>query len=168
MNVRTLLFDTRAPGWSVLVRLLVGLVVFLPEGIQKLVFPEILGAGRFASLGIPYPDLMGPLVGWVEVVCGALITLGLLTRLASIPLIVIMLVAIVSTKLPVLLGHDFWMFHVAKLPRYGFWSMMHEARADFTMLLGLTYLLIEGGGAWSLDAMLGERGIPIQLRRGSF
>jgi uncharacterized membrane protein YphA (DoxX/SURF4 family) len=60
------------------------------------------------------------------------------------------------------------MFHVAKLPRYGFWSMMHEARADFTMLLGLMYLLIEGGGAWSLDAMLGERGIPIQLRRRSF
>jgi len=168
MNVRTVLLATRAPGWSILVRFLVGLLVFLPEGIQKLAFPEVLGAGRFASIGIPYPALMGPLVGCVEVLCGALIILGLLTRLASIPLIVIMVVAIVSTKVPILLGHDFWTFHVAKLPRYGFWSMMHEARADFDMLLGLVYLLIEGAGAWSLDAMLGERGIPIQLRRRSF
>jgi putative oxidoreductase len=165
---RTLLFGTRAPGWSILVRLLVGLVVFLPEGIQKLAFPEILGAGRFASIGIPDPGFMGPLVGCVEIVCGTLIILGLLTRLASIPLIIIMLVAIVSTKVPILLGHEVWMFHLPKLPRYGFWSMMHEARADFDMLLALVYLLIEGAGTWSLDALLGERGPPIQLRRKSF
>jgi putative oxidoreductase len=167
MNGRTMLFATRAGGWSILIRLLVGLVVFLPEGIQKLMFPEILGAGRFAHIGIPYPELMGPLVGSLEVLCGALIILGLFTRLACVPLIVIMLVAIVSTKIPILLGHGFWMFHLPKLPRYGFWSMLHEARADFDMLLGLVYLLIEGGGAWSLDAGLGGRGIPIQLRRNS-
>ena len=154
---RTRLLGTRAPGWSILVRLLVGLVVFLPEGIQKLAFPEILGAGRFANIGIPYPDLMGPFVGTVEMVCGALIILGLVTRLAAVPLIVTMIVAIVSTKVPILLGHDFWIFHLAKLPRYGFWSMMHEARADFAMLLGALYLLIEGGGAWSVDAMLARK-----------
>jgi DoxX len=77
------LFGTRAPGWSILVRFLVGLVVFLPEGIQKLAFPDILGAGRFANIGIPYPELMGPFVGIVEIICGTLIILGLLTRLAS-------------------------------------------------------------------------------------
>jgi putative oxidoreductase len=165
MNVRALLFGTRAPGWSILVRLLVGLVVFLPEGIQKLLFPEVLGAARFASIGIPHPALMGPLVGCFEIVCGALIIVGLFTRLAAIPLIVIMAVAIVSTKLPILLGHDWWIFHLPKLSRYGFWSMLHEARADFDMLLGLIYLLIEGGGAWSIDATLGRRGIPIQLRQ---
>lgn len=148
---------TRAPGSSVLVRLLVGLVVFLPEGIQKLAFPEILGAGRFAKIGIPYPDLMGPFVGVVEALCGALIILGLFTRLAAIPLIIIMIVAIVSTKVPILLGHGFWMFHLASLPRYGFWSMMHVARADFDMLLGSIYLLIEGAGTWSLDAVLARR-----------
>ena len=145
---------TRAPGWSILIRLLVGLVVFFPEGIQKLIFPDLLGAGRFAHIGIPYPELMGPFVGSVETICGALIIVGLLTRLASIPLIVVMVVAIVSTKLPILLGHDFWIFHVQKLPRYGFWSMAHEARADFDMLLGCLYLLIEGGGLWSFDATL--------------
>jgi uncharacterized membrane protein YphA (DoxX/SURF4 family) len=154
VNWWTILLQTRAPGWSILVRLVVGLVVFLPEGIQKLAFPNILGAGRFANIGIPYPEIMGPFVGVVEAICGALIILGLVTRLAAIPLIVIMIVAIVSTKVPMLLDHDFWIFHVPKLPRYGFWSMLHEARDDFGMLLGSLYLLIEGGGAWSVDALL--------------
>lgn len=156
MMCRSLL-ATRAPGWSILVRLLVGLIVFFPEGVQKLAFPDILGAGRFAHIGMPYPEIMGPFVGVVETICGALIILGLFTRLAAIPLIIIMIVAIVSTKVPILLGHDFWIFHVPKLPRYGFWSMAHEARADFDMLLGSLYLLIEGAGAWSLDAMLAGR-----------
>jgi uncharacterized membrane protein YphA (DoxX/SURF4 family) len=153
-NWREILFSTRAPGWSIFVRLLVGLVVFFPEGIQKLIFPEILGAGRFANIGIPYPELMGPFVGIVEISCGALIILGLFTRIAAIPLIIVMLVAIVSTKVPMWLGHDFWIFHAPKLARYGFWSMAHEARADLTMLLALVYLLIEGAGAWSIDSML--------------
>jgi putative oxidoreductase len=83
-----------------------------------------------------------------------LIIVGLFTRLAAIPLIVIMVVAIVSTKVPILLGHEFLIFHLPKLARYGFWSMAHEARDDFCMLLGSIYLLIEGAGAWSLDAMI--------------
>jgi putative oxidoreductase len=156
-NWRIQLLATHAPGWTILVRLLVGLVVFFPEGIQKLAFPDILGAGRFAHIGIPYPQVMGPLVGAMEVICGALIIIGLLTRLAAIPLIVIMVVALISTKIPILRGHDWWIFHVPKLARYGFWSMLHEARADFDMLLGSIYLLIEGGGAWSVDARLAER-----------
>jgi uncharacterized membrane protein YphA (DoxX/SURF4 family) len=130
-------------------------MVFFPEGIQKLVFPDILGAGRFAKIGIPFPDLMGPFVGVVETVCGFLIILGLLTRLASIPLIIVMIVALVSTKLPILVGHDVWIFHLAQdIKRTGFWSMMHEARADLTMLLGCLYLLIVGAGRWSLDARM--------------
>jgi uncharacterized membrane protein YphA (DoxX/SURF4 family) len=146
---------TSESGWTILVRLLVGLVVFLPEGIQKLVFPDVLGAGRFAKIGIPFPDVMAPFVGTFEIVCGSLIILGLLTRLAAIPLIVIMIVALVSTKLPILLGHDVSMFHLAQdIKRTGFWSMMHEARADLTMLLGCVYLLIVGAGRWSLDARL--------------
>jgi putative oxidoreductase len=148
------LLDTEAPGWSILVRLLVGLVVFLPEGLQKLIFPDILGAGRFARIGIPLPDLMGPFVGAVETVCGTLIILGLFTRLAAVPLIIIMIVALISTKLPILLDQDIWIFHLSQdIKRTGFWSMMHEARADLTMLLGCIYLLIVGAGRWSLDAL---------------
>lgn len=152
------LFYTEAPGWSILVRLLVGLVVFLPEGLQKLIFPDVLGAGRFARIGIPFPDVMGPFVGVVETVCGALIILGLFTRFAAIPLIIIMIVALISTKLPIWLGHDLWIFHLAQdIKRTGLWSMMHEARADLTMLLGCIYLLIVGAGRWSVDALLSGR-----------
>jgi uncharacterized membrane protein YphA (DoxX/SURF4 family) len=143
-------------GWTILIRLMIGLFVFVPEGIQKLIFAEILGAGRFAKIGIPSPEFLGPFVGMVEIVCGGLIILGLYTRLAAIPLIVIMLVAIASTKIPILLGHDYWIFHVQKLPRYGFWSMAHEARLDFVMLLGCLYMLIVGAGRWSLDARRGR------------
>ena len=153
MTLNTLL-RTSESGWTILVRLLVGLVVFLPEGIQKLIFADALGAGRFAKIGIPFPEMMGPFVGVVEAVCGALIILGLLTRLAAVPLIVIMIVALVSTKLPILLGHDVGMFHLGDIKRLGFWSAMHESRADLTMLLGCLYLLIVGAGRWSLDARL--------------
>lgn len=140
-----------------LIRLLVGLVVFFPEGLQKLLFPALLGAGRFASIGIPWPYVMGPFVGVVETICGALIIVGFLTRLAAIPLIIIMIVAIVSTKIPILLGQGFLIFSLPHLNRYGFWSMQHEARADFCMLLGCLYLLIVGSGGWSLDEWLHRR-----------
>ncbi|UPK35116.1 DoxX family protein [Bradyrhizobium sp. 186] len=148
------IFHSDASGWTIVVRLSVGLAVFLPEGIQKLVFPDILGAGRFARIGIPLPDLMGPFVGVVETVCGLLIIIGLFTRLAAIPLIIIMIVALISTKLPILLGHDVWIFHLASdINRTGFWSMMHEARADLTMLLGCIYLAMVGAGPWSIDGL---------------
>ena len=160
------LMRTRAEGWTIMVRLMAGLVVFFPEGIQKLVFPEILGAGRPANIEIPFPEVMGPFVGTVELVCGTLIILGLFTRLAAIPLIVLMVVAIVSTKLPIWAGHDIWIFHMPKLARYGFWSMAHEARDDFLMLLGSIYLLIAGAGAWSLDAMLVREPEPFIASRG--
>jgi uncharacterized membrane protein YphA (DoxX/SURF4 family) len=142
---------THASNWTILIRLLVGLVVFIPEGIQKLIYPAILGAGRFAHIGIPWPEIMGPLVGIIEIVCGTLIVIGLATRFATMPLIIIMIVAIISTKIPILLGQDFWLFHAPVLPRYGFWSMAHEARNDLCMLLALFYLMIQGPGRWSIN-----------------
>lgn len=141
----------------ILVRLGVGLAVFFPEGIQKLLFPDILGAGRFAGIGIPWPELMGPFVGVVEAVCGLMIILGIATRYASVPLIIIMVAALLSTKLPILLGSDWWIFHVRELSRYGFWSAQHEARTDIVMLLCLIYLLVAGSGRWSLDEWLRSR-----------
>lgn len=150
------LLQTNAPGAVILIRLVVG-GVFLSEGIQKFVYPAENGAGRFARIGIPSPDVMGPFVGVVEIVCGTLILLGLFTRFAAIPLIINMLVAILSTKIPILLGHGFWGFSLRNLPYYGFWGMMHESRTDFSMLLGSLFLLIVGGGALSLDARLTKR-----------
>jgi putative oxidoreductase len=144
---------TSAPASVILIRFLVG-AVFLAEGIQKFLFPAEVGAVRFARIGIPAPDLMGPFVGVVEILGGSLLLLGLLTRVAAIPLIINMVVAIISTKIPILLGHGFWGFSLRQLPYYGFWGMAHEARTDFSMLLGSLFLLIVGGGAWSIDRWL--------------
>ena len=145
--------STSAPRSVTLIRLLVG-SVFLEEGIQKFLFADLMGAGRFTRIGIPSAQVMGPFVGTVEIVCGALIFMGLLTRLAAIPLLFNISVAILSTKIPILLGRDFMCFHIAKLARYGFWSMASEARTDFSMLLGLLFLLIVGAGRYSPDACL--------------
>jgi putative oxidoreductase len=148
------LLATHAPAATVLIRIVVG-GIFLTEGIQKFLYPGELGAGRFAKIGIPTPDMMGPFVGGIEIVCGALMIIGLLMRLAAILLLIDISVAIVSTKIPILLGHDFWGFSLTKLPRYGFLSMIHEARADLAMWFGLLFLLIVGAGKkWSLDAKL--------------
>lgn len=156
MNSLTKILRTDAPAATILVRLLVG-SVFLSEGIQKFLFPAELAAGRFEKIGIPYPHIMGPFVGGAETICGALIILGWLTRPAALVLLADSSVAILSTKIPILLGQGFWGFSLLKLPRYGFWSMIHEARTDFSMWLGLLFLLLVGAGKkLSLDAVISK------------
>lgn len=147
---------TRAPAATVLVRVAVGLV-FVAEGVQKFLFPDALGAGRFAKIGIPAPETMGPFVGVVEIVAGTLVLAGLLTRLAAVPLVVDMIVAILSTKVPILLGHGYWGFADPSVARTGLWSMLHESRTDLSMLLGACFLLLVGAGPWSLDAVWSRR-----------
>jgi len=131
--------------------------VFFSEGIQKFLYPGEVGAGRFAKIGIPLPDLMASFVGIVEIACGLLLIVGLLTRLAAVPLIIDMLVAILSTKMPILLGYGFWGFSLRQTAYGGVWGMAHEARTDFCMLLGAAFLLIVGAGRWSLDERLQRR-----------
>lgn len=136
-----------------IIRLLVGWG-FLVEGILKFLLPDELGSGRFTSIGIPAPQVMEPFVGILEIVSGALIIIGLLTRLAAIVMLIDITVAIISTKIPIWLGHGYWRFTLPKLKHYGFLSMLHEARTDFSMSLGLIFLLMLGAGAWSLDAKI--------------
>jgi len=137
------LFHTNAPSAVLVIRFLVG-GVFLLEGMKKFLFADQWGAGRFARIGIPAPHTLGPLVAVVEIVCGLLLLAGLLTRIASIFLIIDISVAIVSTKIPILLKN-------------GFWPMEAEARTDYSMLMGLVFLLIVGAGTRSLDAWLSSR-----------
>jgi len=125
---------------TIIIRVIVG-AVFLSEGIQKFLFPAIRGAGRFERIGLPAPEFLGSFVGTFEMLCGALVLVGLLTRLASIPLIIIMLVAFATTKAEVLANE-------------GFWPLMHGSRTDWAMLLGSIFLLIKGGGRWSVDSRL--------------
>jgi putative oxidoreductase len=140
----------------VIVRFLVGWV-FLTEGFLKFLLPDELGVGRFTSIGIPSPQVMAPFVGVVESVGGALVIAGLFTRLAALTLLMDITVAIVSTKIPIWLGHGYWRFTLPKLKHYGFLSMLHEARTDFSMVLGLIFLLLVGAGNWSLDAKIWGR-----------
>lgn len=140
-----------APAAVVLIRFMVG-AVFLTEGIQKFLYPAEVGAGRFERIGLPAPDVLAPFVGGVEIVCGTLVLIGLFTRLAVLPLVGIMAVAFVTTKLPILLGQDLGPFHVRQLPYYGFWGFAHESRTDFAMVMGSLFLLFAGGGRLSLDA----------------
>lgn len=140
------MFSTHAPAAAILIRLLAG-AVFLSEGIQKFLFPDERGIGRFSEIGIPAPEMTASFVGVIEIVCGGLVLLGLATRLAAVPLVINMVAAILTTKVPILLSE-------------GFWAMAHEARTDWSMLLGSLFLLIVGAGPWSVDARIS----PVQSR----
>lgn len=147
-------FAAPAPGAvsraTILIRVAVG-VVFLSEGLQKFLYPDALGAGRFAKIGIPLPAVLGPFVGTVEALCGLLVLVGFLVRLAVVPLIVDMLMAIASTKVPILIGHGYLGFAGPSVSKIGGWSMLHEGRTDLAMLCSAAFLLVAGAGAWSLD-----------------
>ena len=113
---------------TLIIRLVVGLI-FLSEGLQKYITPEIVGTGRFAKIGFSNPAFWAYFVGSFEIVCGILILFGLIIRFAAIPLLVVMLVAFITTKVPILTDK-------------GFWAFAHEYRTDFAMTLLLIYLLI--------------------------
>jgi len=121
-------------------RIIVGLI-FLSEGIQKFLFPEIEGTGRFIRIGFTAPAFWASFVGMFEIISGLFVLAGLFTRLASIPLLVIMITAFITTKWPILLDK-------------GFWTMAHEYRTDFAMTLLLIYLLIYGAGKLSFDSAI--------------
>ena len=123
-----------------LCRLVTGLV-FLSEGIQKFIRPENIGSGRFAKIGFSSPDFWAHFAGSFEIVCGLLVLIGLFTRFAVIPLLIVMITAFVTTKLPILTGK-------------GFWPFAHEYRTDFAMTMLLILLLIFGAGKTSVDHKL--------------
>jgi len=123
----------------VLVRVAVGLI-FFTQGILKFTDPG-MGVERFTRIGFPWPALTAHFVGSFEIVCGLLVLVGLVTRLATIPLLIVITTAIVTTKLPELTRAG-----------QGFWFMVSAARTDFAMLCSLLFLLAEGPGRWSLDA----------------
>jgi putative oxidoreductase len=137
------ILGSTAPPATWLVRAIVG-AVFISEGVQKFLFPDELGVGRFVKIGIPAPEVMAPFVGVVETVGGLTLLVGLGTRLVAIPLLVDMLVAITSTKL-------------VTLSKNGFWKTAHEARTDLLMIFGLLFLLSVGAGSVSLDARIQAR-----------
>ena len=116
---------------ALIIRLVVG-IIFLSEGIQKFIRPDEVGAGRFTKIGFTHSDFWAHFTGSFEIACATFILLGILTRLAAIPLFVIMVVAFITTKYPMLMEK-------------GFWAFAHEYRTDFAMTL-LLIVLIAGAG----------------------
>ncbi|GAC1595924.1 MAG: DoxX family protein [Chitinophagaceae bacterium] len=116
---------------TLLIRLMAG-AIFLSEGIQKFLFADKLGSGRFMKIGLPNPYFLAPFVGSFEIACGVLILLGLLTRLAAIPLCIIILVAIATTKAQL-------------LSENGFWSMLHDSQYRLGYVAGDNFPYHQGG-----------------------
>ncbi len=150
------------PRATLLVRLMAG-GVFLSEGILKFVYPN-QGVGRFTKLGLPWPEFTATFIGTLEIVGGALLIAGLLTRLVAVPFIIEMVVAILTTKISLYLGTSPLPAPPAP-PKVGFWAVMHETRADWAQLLTTAFLLAAGPGPWSLDARLRGRSLAGDLPR---
>jgi uncharacterized membrane protein YphA (DoxX/SURF4 family) len=128
----------------ILIRVVVGLV-FLTEGMLKFVHPDELGAGRFAAIGLPLPHLLAPLVGSIEIVAGSAIVLNFFAGEAALALLLVIVTALISTKLPILLGRPIGPFTLAKAPHYGLLGFLHEARTDLCMIFGTVAVLIDSG-----------------------
>lgn len=137
-NLKVTVLHTVNDNKVVLIRIIIALI-FLSEGIQKFLFPDLLGPGRFEKIGFTNPAFWAYFTGAFEIICSTLILFGLFTRIASVPLLIIMITAFITTK---------WSLLIDK----GFWVMAHEYRTDFALTLLLIYLLISGGGRWSVDS----------------
>lgn len=147
--VRFFLNPTRGPASIALIRLAVGLI-FFTQGILKYTDPN-MGVVRFTRIGFPHPYFTAHFVGAFEIVCGMLVLLGLWTRVAAVPLWIVITTAIATTKIPEL-------FRTSQ----GFWYMVSDARADFAMFCSLLFLIWVGAGAWSVDAARRHEGGGMQ------
>jgi len=139
------------PKSTLLLRLMAG-GVFFWEGMLKFVYVN-QGVGRFTKLGIPFPHFTAAFIGYLEIVGGLLLLSGLMTRLIAIPFVGEMIVAILSTKISLYLGTSPLPLPPAP-PQVGFWAVLHEIRSDYAQILTVIFLLINGPGKWSLDAVL--------------
>jgi len=145
---------TNGPNSTLLLRIMAG-GVFFWEGILKFVYAN-QGIGRFTKLGMPFPHFTATFVGILEIVGGLLVLSGLMTRIIAIPFIFEMIVAILSTKISLYLG-TFPLPLPSSPPQVGIWAVLHEVRSEYAQLLTAAFLVINGPGGWSLDALLRKK-----------
>jgi uncharacterized membrane protein YphA (DoxX/SURF4 family) len=149
---------TTGPKTTLLLRLMAG-GVFLWEGILKFVYAN-QGVGRFTKLGMPFPAFTANFVASLEIVGGLLLISGLLTRVIAVPFIIEMIVAILSTKISLYLGTSPLPLPTAP-PKVGIWAVLHEVRSEYAQIMTVIFLLINGPGRWSLDALLQNRRLSV-------
>jgi putative oxidoreductase len=142
------------PKSTLAIRLMAG-GVFLSEGLLKFVYVN-QGVGRFTKLGMPMPGVLAPSIAVLEILGGVLLMTGLGTRLISVPFIIEMVVAVLSTKIGLYFGTS-PLPKPPALPTVGWWAVLHESRSDYAQLLSCAFLLAAGPGPWSLDAVLQRR-----------
>jgi putative oxidoreductase len=158
---------TNAPRSTLLLRVMAG-GVFLWEGILKFTYAN-QGIGRFTKLGLPFPHVTADFIGWLEIIGGLLLVCGLMTRVIAIPFLIEMIVAMLSTKISLFLGTSPLPLPPAP-PQFGIWAVLHEIRSEYAQLLTTAFLLINGPGKWSFDALLSHEPklrAEIQRRRGA-
>jgi putative oxidoreductase len=139
-SIRSLILNTGYDYKIIVIRLIVSLI-FISEGVQKYLFLQVLGPGLFQEIGFAHAYFWAYFTGAFEILCGILVLFGLLTRLASVPLVIVLITAFIKVKLPVL------MFK-------GLFAFLHEYNTDFALILLLSLLIIYGGGRWSVDLKL--------------
>ena len=142
------------PRATLLIRLMAG-SVFIWEGLMKFVFPN-QGVGRFTKLGFPAPHFTATADAWLEIVGGLLLLTGLFTRFIAIPFIIEMIVAMLSTKIPLYLGTSPLPLPPVP-PQVGFWAVLHEIRSEYAQLMSCAFVLVVGPGRWSVDAWLAKK-----------
>lgn len=116
--------------------------VFVQSGWGKLHHLQ-QAVDYFASLGVPAPQVQAPFVAGVELVGGLLVLGGLFTRVASVPLAVTMIVALLTARRSEITG-------LAEL----------AGTVEFLYLLVFGFLAAFGAGALSLDGLLVRRFAP--------
>ncbi len=136
-SFKRMIMGTGDDSKMIIIRIIAGLI-FISEGILKYKQAQWLGPGRFTEIGFTNPFFWAYFTGAIEILCGTLVLTGLITRLASIPLVIVMITAFFTTKFPI-------------IETSGIWTFLHEYTTDFALTLLLVLLLIHGGGKWSAD-----------------
>ncbi len=149
------------PAATLFLRMMAG-GVFLWEGIMKFVYPN-LGVGRFTKLGFPMPGMTADFVAWVEILGGVCFIMGWLTRPAAIAFIIEMIVAMLSTKIGVYFGNS-PLGRPPAPPQLGLGAVLHDIRSDYAQMFVSLFLLIDGAGRWSLDALARRKNPAFVLR----
>jgi uncharacterized membrane protein len=125
-----------------LIRAIVGLV-FVLEGALKFLSPGDYGVGSFARIGLPWPQYLAPAVGGIEIAGGLAILFNFFLGEAALVLALVMATALVTTKIPILLGRPLGPFALPVEPRYGLLAFFHAARVEAFMLVSAVAILID-------------------------